>query len=226
MIDSTNTAATIPNQPALIESLHQGFQDTGSFRWVLLGVLILALAVVLERLFFYYVVCRNVSTDRAADAARAIENGQIDEKIKTLSRKKDPLSVLMKTALSAFAEKKANDEISEAIDEESVMQVPRFSQGLSYIALFANIATLLGLLGTIVGLQEAFMSLNELEGAAKTAKLTMGISKAMNTTAFGLIIAVPCMVFYTYLHNKQKGLTRTLDDAMLRLFNYMRRAER
>ncbi|ERP31846.1 MotA/TolQ/ExbB family protein [Chitinivibrio alkaliphilus ACht1] len=115
--------------------------------------------------------------------------------------------------------------MAEAVDEAAVLQIPRFSQRLNYLSLFANIATLLGLLGTIAGLQEAFMALDSLEASQRAAMLAGGISKAMNTTAFGLVIAVPCMVAYTFLHNTQVALTHRLDDAMLRFHNFLHKRQ-
>ena len=97
------------------------------------------------------------------------------------------------------------------------------SQRLNYLSLFANIATLLGLLGTIAGLQVSFSSLVAVEAAKKATMLAQGISQAMNTTAFGLIVAVPCMILYTILFNKQQALTKDLDEAVVRLLNYMKK---
>jgi biopolymer transport protein ExbB/TolQ len=204
-------------------SLAQNFQESGNFRWVLLGVLIFALAVAVERLVFYYITCRRVRPTASLEAAQAIENGSVADAISRFEKRKDPLSLLMATTLRSYRANASLEEIGDAVDEDAVMQVPRFSQRLNYLSLFANIATLLGLLGTIAGLQEAFMALDSLEASQRAAMLAGGISKAMNTTAFGLVIAVPCMVAYTFLHNKQKALTQTLDDAMLRLHNFIRR---
>jgi biopolymer transport protein ExbB/TolQ len=97
------------------------------------------------------------------------------------------------------------------------------TQRLNYLSLFANVATLLGLLGTIGGLQVSFSSLAAAEAAKKATMLAAGISQAMNTTAFGLIVAVPCMIMYTALSNKRDRLLKDLDEAVVRLTNYLKR---
>jgi biopolymer transport protein ExbB/TolQ len=89
--------------------------------------------------------------------------------------------------------------------------------------MFANIATLLGLLGTIVGLQTLFDSLAVVTAEKKAQMLASGIATAMNTTAFGLIVAVPCMIMYTTLFNKQALITKDLDEAVTKLLNYLKK---
>lgn len=224
MVDSTALVST-EAETALTwtQSLAQSFKDCGDFRWILLAVLVLAIALTIERIIFYYISCNRVKPTTAGLAAKAIESGNLDAVKKRFGAYRDPLSALIFVTLDRFQAGKDLDEIQEGIDEEAVMQIPRFSSRLNYLALFANVATLLGLLGTIAGLQEAFSSLEGHEAAEKSAMLAAGISKAMNTTAFGLIIAIPCMAIYTFLNNKQKALVRSLDDAVLRLFNYIKR---
>lgn len=233
MVDSTVVVVTDTSRVLIgtesnkfqdfLVSLAQSFKDCGDFRWVLLAVLILAVALTIERMIFYYISCKRVSPVTAGLAAKSIESGKIETIKKRFKHYKDPLSALIYVTLERYHAGKDLDEIQEGIDEEAVMQVPRFSSRLNYLALFANVATLLGLLGTIAGLQEAFASLEGHEAAEKSAMLAAGISKAMNTTAFGLVIAIPCMAIYTFLNNKQKALVRALDDSVLRLFNYIKR---
>ena len=131
--------------------------------------------------------------------------------------------MLLKTALERFDAGMDIEEIREGLEEEAIKQVPRLSQRLNYLTLFANIATLLGLLGTITGLQLSFSSLANVEAAKKAAMLASGISQAMLTTAFGLIVAIPCMVIYTFLYNKQSQLVKDLDEATVKFLNYLKK---
>lgn len=224
MVDSTAVASSEAEQTlTTMQSIAQNFKDCGDFRWILLAVLVFAIAVTIERLVFFYITCKKVTPSTAGTAAKAIEAGNVEQVKERFAKLKDPLSALIYVTLDRFSAGKTLDEIQEGIDEEAVMQIPRFSSRLNYLALFANVATLLGLLGTIAGLQEAFSSLKGHEAVEKSAMLAAGISKAMNTTAFGLVIAIPCMAIYTFLNNKQKALVRALDDSVLRLYNYVKR---
>ncbi len=205
----------------MIADVAKQFNDGGVYMWVLLAVFAVGMAITLERIFFYYVTCKKMDASSAGEVAKAIENGQEDSQLTKLRKQNDPLSGLMTVALDRFHSNVSMEDVQEGIDEEAVSQVPRLGERLNYLALIANVATLLGLLGTIAGLQDSFSSLASLEAAEKAASLAKGIAKAMNTTAFGLIVAIPHMVAYTFLSSRQKRLTKNLDDAMLRLINFM-----
>ncbi len=204
-----------------LENVAQQFNDGGTYMWVLLFVFAVGMAVTIERLFFYFVTCRDMDASKAGAVAKAIESKNSKSQIAELSKKRDPLSGLMSVALDRYNSDASIEDIQEGIDEEAVSQIPRLGERLNYLALIANVATLLGLLGTIAGLQDSFASLASLEAAEKAASLAKGIAKAMNTTAFGLIVAIPHMVAYTFLSSRQKKLMKNLDDAMLRLINFM-----
>jgi biopolymer transport protein ExbB/TolQ len=207
----------------MIEAVARQFNAGGPFMWVILTVLAIACAVVIERLIFYLVVCRGSAAKLVADAAKALNNDNIDEANRIVSARRAPVHVLLKTALDRYAAGMSGSEIQEGVEETAIKEVPRMSQRLNYLSLFANIATLLGLLGTIAGLQVSFGSLAAVEASRKASMLASGISQAMNTTAFGLIVAVPCMIAYTMLYNTQQRLTKDLDEATVRFVNYLKK---
>jgi biopolymer transport protein ExbB/TolQ len=199
------------------------FNQGGPFMWVILCVFAVACAVTIERLIFYFVICGNNAPKLVADIARAINEKKLDEAKKVAGKKKAPLNVLITTALDRFQAGMTIDEIQEGIDEVAIRELPKMTQRLNYLSLFANIGTLLGLLGTISGLQIMFSSLAAVEAEKKAAMLASGIAQAMNATAFGLLVAIPCMVLYTTFFNKQAQITRDLDEAVVRLMNYLKK---
>jgi biopolymer transport protein ExbB len=199
------------------------FQDGGIFMWVILSVLAVACAVVIERVIFYYLICRTNGNRLVADIARAINEGNIKNARERLGGRKAPMDLLLGTAITRYEAGMSMDEIQEGVEECAIKQIPRLSQRLNYLSLFANVATLLGLLGTISGLRVSFSSLASVEAARKATMLADGISQAMLTTAFGLVVAVPCMIFYTFLVNKQNRLTKDVDEAVVRLLNFLKK---
>ncbi len=211
----------VTEQVGAIALIAQRFNEGGSYMIVLLVILAIAAAILIERLFFYFITCRKMSATEAGIVAKAIEEGSHEEQLEILNKRKDPLSGLLYVALDRFKSGADMDEIQEGIDEEAITQVPRLGERLNYLSLIANVATLLGLLGTIAGLQDSFASLASLDAADKAASLARGIAKAMNTTAFGLIVAVPAMVAYSWLTAMKNKQLRNLDDAMLRMVNFM-----
>lgn len=104
--------------------------------------------------------------------------------------------------------------------EESLMEVmPRLESRTHYLATFANIATLLGLLGTIIGLIQAFTAVAEANPAEKADLLSASISVAMNTTAFGLIVAIPLLFVHTVLQSKTTRIIDSLEMVSVKFLN-------
>jgi biopolymer transport protein ExbB len=106
--------------------------------------------------------------------------------------------------------------------EEGVMEaVPRLEKRTQYLATLANIATLLGLLGTIIGLIEAFSAVANADPSEKAALLSRSISVAMNTTAFGLIVAIPLVLCHALLQTKTLEIVDSLEMAGAKLLNLL-----
>jgi biopolymer transport protein ExbB len=206
----------------MIDSLATWFEGGGTYMWVILAVLAVGVAVVIERMIFYYVVCAGNGRRMVADIAKALNENRVND-AKTIVSSKAPLQSLLRIAVDRYSENMSIDEIQEGVEELSISQVPRFTKRLNYLALFANIATLVGLLGTINGLQLSFSSLVSVEASKKAAMLAKGISEFMTCTAFGLIVAVFCMVLYTVLSNKQNQLIKDLDESVVKCMNYLKK---
>jgi biopolymer transport protein ExbB len=205
----------------MIESLARFFSQGGIFMWLILVILAAAMAVIIERVIFYFFICRNNSAEMVAGVARALNQDKSDEALSLVSRKKAPLNVILATAITRFKDNFSYTDIKQGVDEVAIKEIPKFPKRLNYLAMFANIATLAGLLGTIFGLQQSFSSLGLAEAAKKATMLASGISQAMNTTAFGLMVAIPCMIAFSVLSNKQAHLTEDLDEAVVKILNYM-----
>lgn len=207
----------------MIHTIATFFNSGGNFMWVILIVLAISTAVVLERVFFYFIICRVSGPGLVSKIAAALRSGNQDEAKKAVGKGNAPLVVLLRTAVDRFCADMNVHDIEEGIEESAIIEMPRMIQRLNYLSLFANIATLLGLLGTISGLQASFSSLAAVEASKKATMLAAGIAEAMNCTAFGLIVAVPCMVAYTWLYNKQTQLTKTIDDSVVKTLNFMKK---
>jgi len=194
------------------------FQSGGTFMYPILLVFALGLAIALER-FLY--ITRTVGKTKkvwhqlvpmltAQDYSRA---SKLTETVKT------PLATMLNYG---FARKNANASRSgiEAAMEEGMMEImPELEQRTHYIATFANIATLLGLLGTIIGLIQAFTAVAGADPAEKADLLSASISVAMNTTAFGLVAAIPLILVHSYLATKTARLVDNIEMAAVKCLN-------
>jgi biopolymer transport protein ExbB/TolQ len=108
--------------------------------------------------------------------------------------------------------------------EEGMLEaLPAIETRTGYLATFANIATLLGLLGTIIGLISAFSAVAQADASEKAALLSASISVAMNTTAFGLVVAIPLLLAHSYLQSRTVAITESLSIAMVKFLNHIER---
>src|SRR4051812_21538775 len=125
--------------------------------------------------------------------------------------------------IKAGLQRASRDEqqIQNAVDAASLEVIPKLERRLSYLALIANIATLLGLLGTITGLIKSFAAIALADPAQRQAILSAGISEAMNATAFGLITAIFTMVVHSILTNKANKILEEIDEFGVKLLDLL-----
>lgn len=202
------------------EQIARFFVQGGSFMWVILAVLAAGVAVMAERGWFYFRTCKLNGSQLLAELASSI-NSNDTKAAKAAIEGKSPLQAILVSIVNRYEAGLSFVDIKKGAEETAIREIPRYSAHLNYLSLFANIATLLGLMGTIFGLITSFSSLAAAEAAQKAQLLAIGISVAMNTTAFGLIAAVPCMIAHTYLSNKQAALLVDLDETVVKALNFI-----
>lgn len=194
------------------------FNSGGSFMYVILTVSIVAVAFFCERASFLYFRL-NLNYDKAfqkilVSLERANYRGAIEECARI---EKHPLGRILKAGL--LKSDKRDKEIELAMEENILREIPLVKRRINYLALFANIATLLGLLGTILGLITAFEGVSGADVAMKQQILAKGISVAMLTTAFGLVVAIPCLIGFYALNNRGDFIIDQFEEKALKLFN-------
>lgn len=125
--------------------------------------------------------------------------------------------------IKAGLQRASRDEqqIQNAIDAASLEQIPKLERRLPYLALIANLATLLGLLGTITGLIESFGAVALADPSTRQAVLAAGISKAMNATAFGLVTAIFTMITHSVLSSKATRILEEIDEFGVKLLDLL-----
>ena len=206
----------------MLQTIATQFNAGGPFMWAILMILAIAIAVVLERTIYYFILCNSDSGRLVYTISKALSENRIQDTLVQLKKRKTPLHRLLVTAMERYGDGAPISQIEEGVEEVSIKEIPRITGRINYLSLIANIATLVGLLGTIAGLQTSFSSLAATEATQKVTMLASGIAQAMNTTAFGLIVAVPCMAMFTLLSNKKQALLDDIDDAVVRVVNVMR----
>jgi biopolymer transport protein ExbB/TolQ len=204
-----------------MESIARYVSEGGPLMWPILIALGSGCAVVAERLHFYLHTCRDAPAPLVAAVARAITEGRPDEAVQAIGGRHGPLNSILRVALERYREGRSMPEIRQAVDEAAIRQVPRLTRRLSYLSTIAQVATLVGLLGTILGLQQSFTALAGIGAAESASTLAAGISRAVNTASFGLMVAIPCLVAHALLMSLQKQRTEDLEAGAVRLLNYL-----
>lgn len=194
------------------------FQEGGLFMYPIAIILMIGLAITIERWMFL--------TGASSQNRRALK--QLSPLIarkdhatlyKTAKGSKAPVSKVITAGVQKFAESKSSSATQFAV-EEGIMDVsPNFEKRTHYLATLANIATLLGLLGTIIGLIAAFSAVSNADPSEKASLLSQSISVAMNTTAFGLMVAIPLLMTHAWLQSKSNELLDSLDRAGVKIIN-------
>ena len=194
------------------------FQSGGPFMYPILLVLAIGTAIAIERyIYLSYVRTRNKGIWKRV--LPLLEGGKYDAARDVVIRSDAAISKILGYGLSRAEQRGSGDEIQMAMEEGLLEVVPRLEKRTHYLATLANIATLLGLLGTIIGLTEAFSTVSAADPAEKANMLSASISIAMNTTAFGLMVAIPLLLIHAVMQTKTSELVDTLEMVTVRLSN-------
>lgn len=187
----------------------QFMNDAGIVGWLIILTGLLTAAIIIERFAAYYSRFALHTEKLYSEIESLILQGQNEKAILICEQnQKKPLAYALKKILEK------SDRDSESIYQaENIAQsevLPLYQKNIHYLAMFANVATLLGLLGTIHGLILSFQAVAQADPAQKQALLAHGISVSMYTTALGLAVAIPAMIFSSVLVAKQNELVETL----------------
>lgn len=204
-----------------MEALASFFREGGIFMYIILGVFAIGIAIMVERGYILIHKCNVDARALWAKISKYIQDGDT-EKARVLCKGSHiPLMRVLDAGLLASAG--SERDIQNAIDEIALEIIPSIDKRIVYLSTLANVATLLGLLGTIQGLVQAFAAVGHAEPSQKAALLAGGISVALYTTAFGLIVAIPLLVSYAMLQSKSHKIIDEIDEFSVRLINLLNR---
>ena len=196
------------------------FQDGGVFMYPIMIVLALGLAIALERYIYISVIKRN-NKKLLRTLLPLLQNGDFQGAFNVISKSNHAICRMLGQGLTRMKSAAHRDEIETAMEESMMETIPQIEKRTHYLAMFANIATLLGLLGTIIGLIKAFTAVAAVDPALKGEILSTSISVAMNTTAFGLMTAIPLLFIYTVIQTKSTEVIDSLEMATVKFLNLM-----
>jgi biopolymer transport protein ExbB len=194
------------------------FVAGGAFMYPILLVFAVATAIAIER----YITLTQVRRRNEASWSKlqpALTGGEFDKAREMTAKDASTVSKLLGTGLARQGAVRRREDIEIAMEESMMEIIPQLEKRTAYVALGANVATLLGLLGTIVGLIQAFTAVANANPAEKADLLSASISVAMNTTAFGLIVAIPLLVTHSVLTAKTGEIVDSLEMVSVKALN-------
>lgn len=203
----------------MLETVIRFFQEGGPFMYPIALVLIIGLAITLER--FVYLGAVRHKNRRAFEQGilPLLQKRDYQRAMQAASRSDSTIASVMGAGIGRLLNNNRREDIEYAMEEGLMEVLPRLEKRTQYLATLANISTLLGLLGTIIGLIAAFTAVASADPSQKASLLSQSISVAMNTTAFGLMAAIPLLMFHALLQTRTNEIVDSFEMAGVKLLN-------
>ena len=195
------------------------FQQGGFSMWLIAVALAVSVAFMLERM----IKLAQANVDGAAFMSEIQKYNLANDLDGAIRLCNGAGNAALPRVIKAGLQRASRDQeqIQNAIDAASLEVIPKLERRLPYLSLIANIATLLGLLGTISGLIKSFAAVALADPAQRQAILAAGISEAMNATAFGLVTAILTMVVHSILSSKASKIIEEVDEYGVKLLDLL-----
>lgn len=186
--------------------------------WIILFWLVCSITIIAERAVYLYGASINKEVFLAT-MQKCILAGDVAKAVKMASAANAPLARIVQAGLVKV--NRPDEEVQAAMDEAALREMPKINRRTGYLALFANLAMLSGLFGTIVGLIKAFGAVGgeSVDPSQKARILAEGIAEAMNCTAFGLLSAIVALVGFAFLNGKTQALEDDINEASVQVLN-------
>ena len=208
---------------AFFSVISNAFVSGGFWMWVILFLQVASIAIIVERFIFLYKKRRPVQLNFANTFEESIRKGDLESVQSKAKEHKDahPLSPAILAGVQSALHMGGRHEIQGKMDEVLLKEQALLDRKTGFLSMLANVGTLTGLLGTIAGMIKAFTAIAHAEAMEKATLLSQGIAEAMNTTAYGLIMAIPTLIMFAILSNRANSLTEDLHQGALKIFNWL-----
>lgn len=198
------------------------FQDCGLFIYPSILIMALGLAIAIER-FMFLTRARTENRKVWAEVLPVLQKGQFKDAQGMTAHSDAAVGKIVNYGLTRMQSPGRREDFDAAMEEGMMEIVPRLEKRTHYIATFANVVTLVGLLGTIIGLIKGFTAVAQVNPAEKAELLSASISIAMNNTAFALMVAIPFLLIHSFLQAKTSEIVDGLEAAKISFLNLVQR---
>lgn len=201
----------------MFEFIGTAFDKGGGNMFIILATFVFLLGLVVERIVVLYFQS-NVDKDGFTKVlTKHILSGDLKGALKLCSISKFPLARILQAGL--MKAKESDEAVQAALDEAALRQMPIIEKRTGFLAMIGNVAVLMGLLGTIMGLIHAFGAVAEADASSKATELAGGISEAMYNTAFGLAVAILAIIAYAFMQAKSQALSDDINETTVTMLN-------
>jgi biopolymer transport protein ExbB len=205
-----------------LDTIIKFFQDSGMFIYVSLTIMSVGLAIAIER-FIVLRRARNENRQLWDNMLPLLQAGKLDRLQAAVASSEVAIGKIVSYGLERLKTPHRREDVDAAMEEGMMEIVPRLEKRTHYIATFANVVTLVGLLGTIIGLIKAFTAVAGVDAGEKAELLAASISIAMNNTAFALMVAIPFLLIHAFLQARATEIIDSLEAAKISFLNLTQR---
>ncbi len=200
----------------LLKEISDMFHKGGWGMWPILVILVIQIAIVVERAVYLYK--SSVDKDKLLALLKSqVMSGNVQGAIKVCSGNPTPMTRIVQAGLMKF--NKSDHEVQAAMDEAALRELPRINKRTPYLAMTANLATLMGLMGTLWGMIKSFGAAAGADASRKAALLAEGISEALNCTFFGITTAIIGLMGFALLQGKTQAVTDDINEVTVQVVN-------
>ena len=194
------------------------FSDGGFFMYPILFILAIGTAISIER-YVTLTLMINKNREGWRKLEPLIMKGDFTNAREVASKDGSTIAQILSMGLARQGAVRRRDDIELAMEQALIEVMPELDKRTAYLATFSNMATLAGLLGTIIGLIEAFTAVSNADLADKAELLSASISVGMNCTAFGLMVAIPLVLVHSLLQSKTSTIVMGIEMASVKFLN-------
>ena len=198
------------------------FQDCGLFIYPSLLIMAMGVTIAIER-FVFLNRARSENRKMWSQVKPMLESGKFKEAHGVTAKSDSAIGKIVNYGLTRMQSPGRREDFDAAMEEGMMEIVPRLEKRTHYIATVANVITLVGLLGTIIGLIKGFTAVAQVNPAEKAELLSASISIAMNNTAFALMVAIPFLLIHSFLQAKTSEIVDGLEGAKISFLNLVQR---
>lgn len=225
---AADTVVNLTTPPVMEENtweiIVRFMQEGGTFMYIILVLFVFGLAIAIERLIFLTGV-KHKNKTIWKKILPLLKQGNFTQAEEITAASKADIGRILSYGMAQSNQGKRHNDMELAMEEGLMEVLPKLEKRTPYLATFANIATLLGLLGTIMGLISAFTAVANVDPAEKANLLSASISVAMNTTAFGLMAAIPLLLSFSFLQTKTTEIVDSLEMVSVKFINILRKRQ-